>query len=118
MALSSSLRKVASKIVNKFGGDVTYRRVTTGSYNTTTGAITETESDTSIKGVLDAVQKMEINELVHETDQKLTIAASALANAPTVTDRVVISSVVYQIVKININEQDNTAISYDLFLRK
>ena len=40
MALSSSLRKVANKVVGKFGGDVTVRIVTGGSYNTTTGAVT------------------------------------------------------------------------------
>ena len=38
MALASSLQKVASKIVGKFGGAITFTVVTAGAYNTTTGA--------------------------------------------------------------------------------
>jgi len=117
MTLAPSLRKVASNLVKKFGGTVTYRRVTGGSYNTTTGAITETETDTTIKGVLDGVQKQELNELIQESDKKLTIAAADLTITPSLADRVVISSVVHQIVKINVIEQDNTAIAVELFLR-
>lgn len=118
MALSSSLRKIASKVVGKFGGDIVFRRVTAGSYNTTTGAITETESNTTIKGVLDAVQKLEVNELIQESDKKLTIAAADLAVTPSLADRIVISSVVHQIMKIDVIEQDNTAITYVLYLRQ
>lgn len=117
MALATSLRQVASKIVNRFGGTVTYRQISGGAYNTTTGAITETETDTTIKGVLDAVRKQELNELVHEQDKKLIIAASDLTITPILSDRVVISNVVHQIVKINVIEQDNTAIAVELFLR-
>jgi len=117
MALSGSLRKVASKLIKKFGGTVTYRQVAGGSYNATTGTITETETNTTIKGVVDAVQKQELNELIHESDKKLTIAAADLTITPSLSDRVVISSVVHQIVKINVIEQDNTAIAVELFLR-
>jgi hypothetical protein len=117
MSLSSSLQKTASKVINRFGGDVTYRQVSGGAYNTTTGAITETETNTTIKGVVDAVRKQELNELVHEQDKKLIIAASDLTITPSLSDRVVISSIVHQIVKINVIEQDNTAIAVELFLR-
>ncbi len=117
MALATSLRQVASKVVNRFGGTVTYRQISGGAYNTTTGAITETETDATIKGVLDTVRKQELNELVHEQDKKLIIAASDLTITPSLSDRVVISNVVHQIVKINVIEQDNTAIAVELFLR-
>lgn len=117
MALATSLRKTASKLIDKFGGEVTYRQVSGSAYNTTTGAITETETDTTIKGVLDAVRKQELNELVQESDKKLTIAAADLTVAPNLADRVVISSIVHQIVKINVIEQNNTAIAVELFLR-
>ena len=49
MSLANALKKAASKTLSKLGGDVTIRQVSTGSYNTTTGAITETTSDTTIK---------------------------------------------------------------------
>lgn len=117
MALATSLRKTASKVISRFGGEITYRQVSGGAYNTTTGAITETETNTTIKGVLDTVRKQELNELVHEQDKKLIIAAADLTITPSLSDRVVISSIVHQIVKINVIEQDNTAIAVELFLR-
>lgn len=117
MALSSSLRKVANKVVSKFGGDVTVRIVTGGSYNTTTGAITETESDTTVKGVLSDVSLKEANELIQAGDKRLLIAAAAVTTAPETKDRIVISSVVHQIIQVNVTEQANTAIVYELILR-
>jgi hypothetical protein len=117
MALSSSLRKVASKVVSKFGGDITVRIVTGGSYNTTTGAITESESDSTVKGVLSDVSLREVNELIQAGDKRLLIAAAAVNTAPETKDRVVISSVVHQIIQVNITEQANTAIAYELILR-
>ena len=117
MALSSSLRKVANKVVSKFGGDVTVRIVTGGSYNTTTGAITETESDTTVKGVLSDINLKEANELIQAGDKRLLIAAAAVTTAPETKDRIVISSVVHQIIQVNMTEQANTAIVYELILR-
>ena len=117
MALSSSLRKVANKVVGKFGGDVTVRNVTGGSYNTKTGAITESASDATVKGVLSDVALREVNELVQAGDKRLVIAASAVTTAPETKDRIVISSVVHQVIQVNTTEQDNTAIVYELILR-
>ena len=55
------LDKVAQTIVDKLGGDVTIRYVSGGSYNTTTGAITETTSDTSNKCKVFDVKVSEAN---------------------------------------------------------
>ena len=52
MSLANALKKAASASLKKLGGDVTIRQVTAGAYNTTTGAITESTSDTTIKGAL------------------------------------------------------------------
>ena len=111
MALADSLAKVASTIIGKFGGDVTVRFVTAGAYNTTTGASAESTSDTAIKGVLEGISKAEVNDLIQAEDKRLTVAADDLATAPGTKDRVVISSVVYQIIAVNTVEQDNTAIT-------
>ena len=117
MALASSLQKVASKIVGKFGGAITFTVVTPGAYNATTGIITESTATASIKGVLDAVSAREVNELVQASDKKLTIAAIDLAAAPTTADRVTISGIIHQIIKVDKVEQDNQAIIYTLILR-
>ena len=50
------------------------------------------------------------------TIRKVT-AGGDLDYVPTPKDRVVISSVVYQIVQINTEEQNNTPIAFTLFLR-
>ena len=51
MGISFGLKKAASKVVNKFGGTITYRRITIGIYNSSTGTITETKTDSSIKSL-------------------------------------------------------------------
>ena len=117
MALASSLRKVASTLMAKFGGQATIRTITPGSYNTTTGAITESTSDTVVRGVLEDVNVREVNELIQAGDKRLLIAAADLSAAPTTVDKVLISSVVYQVIRVETIEQDNTAITYELILR-
>ena len=117
MSLANALKKAASKTLSKLGGDVTIRRVSTGSYNTTTGAITETTSDTTIKGVLDNVSRSQVNDLIESQDKILTISANHITFVPTTKDRVVISSVEFKIISISVNEQNNTPISFELVLR-
>ena len=117
MSLANALKKAASKTLSKLGGDVTIRQVTAGSYNTTTGAITETTSDTTIKGTLSNVSRSEVNDLIESQDKILTISAGDLTFVPTTKDRVVISSVEFKIISISVNEQNNTPISFDLVLR-
>ena len=83
MSLANALKKAASKTLSKLGGDVTIRQVTAGTYNTTTGAITESTSDTTIKGVLDNVSRSEVNDLIESQDKILTISAGDLTFVPT-----------------------------------
>jgi hypothetical protein len=117
MALASPLRKVASKLMAKFGGVATIRRVTTGAYNATTGTVTETTTDAVVRGVLEDVNLREVNDLIQAGDKRLLIAAADIANAPTTADEVLISSVVNQVIQVRTIEQDNTAITYELILR-
>ena len=99
------------------GGDVTLRFVSSGSYNTTTGSVTETESDTSIKGVVSQVSFREVNQLIQATDKKLTIAAADVASTPGTKDRVVINTIIYQIIQVDTEELNGVPISHDLYLR-
>lgn len=117
MALAGPLRKVASKLMAKFGGTATIRRVTPSNYNTSTGAIAETTADTTVRGVLEDVNSREVNDLIQAGDKRLLIAAADVANAPTTADRVVISNITHQVIQVQTIEQDNTAITYELILR-
>ena len=117
MSIANVLKEAASKTLSKLGGDVTIRQVTAGSYNTTTGAITESTSDTTIKGAIRNVTRNQVNDLIESQDKIVTISAGDLTFVPTTKDRVVISSVEFKIVQVITNEQNNTAISFDLILR-
>jgi hypothetical protein len=117
MALASSLQKTASKLMAKFGGEVTIRRVTLGAYNTTTGTAAETTSDTAIRGVLEDVNLREVNDLIQAGDKRMTIAAADTAAVPTMADRVIIGGRTLQVIKVRTIEQDNQPITYELILR-
>ena len=117
MSLAKALQKAVGNSTAKLGGDVTIRRVSTGTYNTTTGTISETTSDTTIKGVLNNVTRSQINDLIESQDKVLTISANDLTFVPTTKDRVVISNVEFKIITINVNEQNNTPISFEIILR-
>ena len=99
------------------GGTITYRRVTTGIYNPTSGSMSEVATDFTLKGVVSNVTRSEVADLVSSQDKRLTISAGDISFTPTTFDRVVISGTEYKIIQINTNEQGNTAISFDLFLR-
>lgn len=117
MALASSLQKTASKLMGKFGGALTYRRVSSGTYNASTGAITETTTDYNLRGVLQDVKAREVNELIQAGDKRLYIAATDLAVTPSTADRVIIAAVSHQIINVQTIEQDNQSITYELVLR-
>ena len=104
MSLANALKKAATKTLSKLGGDVTIRKVTAGSYNTT-------------KGVLENVTRSQVNDLIEQQDKLLTISANDLDYVPTTKDRVVISSVEFKIISVVTNEQNNTPISFELVLR-
>jgi hypothetical protein len=117
MTLANPLRKVASKLMAKFGGVATIRRVDTGIYNAVSGTISETTVDTTVRGVLQDVSLREVNELIQAGDKRLLIAAADLASAPSTADRVIIEGRTLQVVQVQTIEQDNTAITYELILR-
>ena len=117
MALAGSLRKTASKLMAKFGGTATIRRVVPGVYNPTTGTVSETTTDTVVRGVLQNINLREVNDLIQASDKRLLIAAADLSVVPTTQDRVIINGIIHQIIRVDTIEQDNTAITYELILR-
>ena len=82
MSLANALKKAASKTLLKLGGDITLRRVTNGIYNPATGTISETISDTTIKGALTNVSRSEVNDLVEAQDKLLIISEIGNAFVP------------------------------------
>jgi hypothetical protein len=117
MTLANPLRKVASRLMAKFGGEVTIRRITVGAYNATTGTASETVAATVVRGVMEDVNVREVNDLIQSGDKRLTVAAADLATPPSTADRVIVGTVTHQIIRVTTIEQDNTPITHELILR-
>ena len=117
MAIAGPLRKVASKLMAKFGGTATIRRITVGAYNTSTGTAAETIVDTELRGVLEDVSVREVNDLIQSGDKRLTVAAADVAAVPSTADRVLIGGVTHQVIRVTTVEQDNEPITHELILR-
>ena len=115
MGISSALKKVLTN--KKLSADITFRSVSAGSYNTTTGVITETNTDTTIRGVLENINLREVNELIEATDKKIQIAAASLSSTPTTKDKVIVGSVTYSIIRIETNQLANEKLSFVCYLR-
>ena len=97
-AVQKAIKNVAS--IQGFGQDVTVRTVTAGSYNTTTGVISESNSDATVKAVFEDVNMREVNELIQAEDKKITISAGDVTTKPTTKDKVVISNIVHNIIRV------------------
>ena len=115
MGISSALKKVLTN--KKLSADITFRSVSAGSYNTTTGVITETNTDTTIRGVLENINLREVNELIEATDKKIQIAAASLSSTPTTKDKVIVGSVTYSIIRVETNQFANKKLSFVCYLR-
>jgi hypothetical protein len=117
MTLASPLRKVASKLMARFGGEATIRFASSGVYNPATGTVSETTADVAVRGVLQDVNLREVNELIQAGDKRLLIAAADTPAAPTTADRVIIEGRTLQVIQVQTTEQDNEPITYELILR-
>ena len=115
MGISSALKKVLTN--KKLSADVTFRSVDASAYNTTTGVISETNTDTVIRGVLEDINLREVNELIEATDKKIQIAAASLSSTPTTKDKVIVGSVTYSIVRIETNQLANNKLTFVCYLR-
>ena len=119
MAFDAAIKKVLAKVaeIPGIGTSVVYKRISSGSYNATSGEVRESSSDTTLKGVFEDVNFREVAGLVQADDRKCTIAADSLSFIPSTADRVTASGVTYQIVRVKMVEQAGTQISYELYLR-
>ncbi len=115
MSIANALKKVLS--TKKLSADITFRSVSAGSYNTTTGIITETNTDTSIRGILEDINNREVNELIEATDKKINIAAASLSSTPTTKDKVIVGSVTYSIIRVETNQLANDKLIFVCYLR-
>jgi hypothetical protein len=93
----TGLASTATRLINKFGGDVTLRIKTEGTYNPITGANTDTFADTVVQGVkLNFVNSDIDGTLIRTGDVKVLIDGLF---ALTKDDKIIIGTDQYEIIK-------------------
>ena len=117
MGISSSLKKIADKTIMKFGGSITIRRTTDTTYDVTEGEIIKDTSDTTVNGFLEKINKVEVNDLISQNDKKLLVSGKDLTFTPTTKDKILISSIEYKIIQIDVDSAENTDVVYTFYLR-
>ena len=82
MSFANALQKAIQKVnqIPGIGVDVTYQRVSTGSYNAATGKVRDSSTDTTVKGVFTDVNNREVSDLVQADDRNLYEAIDNLYN--------------------------------------
>ena len=117
MGIASSLKKVSNKTIMKFGGDITIRRTTQSQYNLEKGENIKIFTDTTIKGFLESVSSSEVNDLISQSDKKVIASGQDLTFVPTTKDKIIISSIEYQIIRIEVDTAENVNVNYIFYLR-
>ena len=81
---------VPASVLNTWGQTLTFVKTTTPrTYNPTTGAVTGSDTNVSVKGVITEINSSEDEGLYQTTDLKIVIGASELGDYyPTEADRV------------------------------
>ena len=114
-AIKKAVQQVAS--ISGIGATFTFHKVSAGTYNTSSGEIKDSTTDTSMKGVFEDITQEEVNDLVEADDRKLIIAAQNFSTPPTTADRVTFNGSVHQIIKVKTQDQAGVSITYELVLR-
>ena len=88
--IDSTFAGIPAPILAKWGHDITYIKTNPArAYNTTTGAITGTDTNVTIKAVISPVSSRESEGLYQSTDIKVIFGTTELgAYYPTERDRV------------------------------
>lgn len=107
----------ALKMLTKDGRDITLRTVTTGAYDTETGSNTVTTTDTTVKAVDFAVKGESYVEgkLIKMSDRYAIVSYDG---AISVSDKLVIGSVVWSIVAVKTLAPDGTIVLHKVYIRK
>lgn len=102
----------------RHGTEATFRDVSLGSYDPEAGTASDGETDTTVRGFLHSYRLDEVGEGIDVEDQKYMLPASEISVEPTTEDRLLIGSVVYEIVNVGRMEKHASAHIYPLQIRR
>lgn len=117
MSFYSDLAKVSLDLLTRFGQAVTRREFTTGAYDPTTGAASQTFADTSRKGALFAFGAGVTSvrgQLIQIKDKRLLIDATGTITAD---DNFIVNGTEYTVVTMSEISPAGTPVVYDLHIR-
>lgn len=115
--LDAPLRNAASSVMRRLGTQITMTRMTSGTYNTTSGGGTPTSSNTAVQGTYFEFTGKQLGDHIKLGDRGLTIAAKDLDWTPTTEDRVTDGSVTYRVVRVESPQATDQAAVHMLQLR-
>jgi len=89
-AIDNIFGSIPAQVLSQFGQDITYIKTTTPrTYNPTTGAVTGSDTNVTVKGVISQVNSNESDGVLQETNVQVLIGASELGDYyPTQADRI------------------------------
>ena len=89
-AIDDLFGSIPAQVLSQFGQDITYIKTTTPrTYNPTSGAITGSDTNVTVKGIISVLNSNESEGVYQGTDARVLIGASELGNYyPTQADRV------------------------------
>ncbi len=107
--------ETATKLLTKFGQDLTVRNYTNESYNPATGKNVKTYSDTTVKGAVFSFGTGDASaELIQAGDRKAIITSEV---TPQLEDHLIIGTKVYVIKNIKELNPAGTSIIFQLHIR-
>ena len=89
-AIDNIFGAIPAQVLSQFGQDITYIKTTTPrTYNPTSGAVTGSDTNVTVKGIISVVNSNETDGILQGTNIKVLIGASELGNYyPTQADRI------------------------------
>ena len=92
----------AKRLINRHGIDVTFIKVTEGTYNSDTGEVTNTESEITLKAYPEVITANQYNfpNLIGQTITKYSVVSSELGYKPSATDKVKVNNEISSIVSV------------------
>ena len=117
MAGFAKLKNAIPGVLKATGSDVTLRFVTIGDYNETNGNVSESNTDVTLKALVDNISSSEVSGLINQGDKRVLIAAKDVTSTPTTKDKVLINNVVHQIIQVDSEEAAGIAVTFTLIVR-
>ena len=89
-AIDDIFGSIPAQVLSQFGQDITYIKTTTPrTYNPTTGAVTGSDTNVTVKGVISQINSGETEGVLQGTNVTVLIGASELGDYyPTQADRI------------------------------